>query len=255
MILGYRIVISIYFVVNLVWAMIYFNHVVSLALLTNWSIILSTIYYLLITVSSGYDWIRQHRQSNEIEIRRVVHHFDESAATNNRVILGSNNNSTSTSSIVAIVEDDIHYVSNRTKIVWILYESSFAISILATVLYWGFVSRHLDHRNRSKAFLTISFHLVNFLLLLIDFNFHTIPVRLLHCIYPMIFAILYMVFSFVFTRTTGCLIYKGLDWKRDPTVGVLYVLLIIALVLVGQLLSYGLYRLKLKYCTVRAPRE
>lgn len=235
LILGYRIVISVYFILNLIWAMIYFHeNIAELALLTNWNIILSTMFYLLITTSAAYNWLKQTNQSESPEVRTIAAiyaEYDEMA------------NSTSNMNIVDNGNHHNGNISNCSKIVWILYESSFGISFLSTLMYWAFTASYYNEENQSKTLITISFHLVNFLLLVIDFTFHTIPVRILHVVYPILFALLYIVVSLA---KTGCVVYKN----NDPGIVTLFVFLIFLLVICGQLFSYVLYRIKLRFCVM-----
>ena len=212
-ILCYRVVISTYFIINFTWAMVYFNHFLSLAFLTNWSMILCTTYYVTITTTTTYEYCFRRSRTNQQQH----------------------------------TQQEVDILSTRWRIVWILFESSHGVAMLVTIMYWGFVCSHDDFKNKSTSFLTVSMHLVNYLLLVIDLSFHRIPVRLVHVVYPIIFGVVYVVFNVVYTRLSKRVIYKIMDWEYHPGWALLYTFMAVAVLMVAQLFAYGLYRVKLLY--------
>ena len=89
-------------------------------------------------------------------------------------------------------------------------------------------------------------HGSNALYVIIDIFITATPVRLLHVIHGMLYVVIYVVFSVIYTLSIGEPIYHILDWKSKPGLAAAYavpcMLIVVPLI---WLILYGLYRLRL----------
>lgn len=137
------------------------------------------------------------------------------------------------------------------KTLWVLYSIAANIGILITVLYWSLLAGNTNYAGAELA-LDISTHVLNTLFVVVDLMLSSMPIRVLHMIYPMLFSFVYMIFSVIFWAAEGTnpinhkrYIYAVLDYSKNPgfAVGLCIGLIFVAVPLV-QLLIYGLYRLR-----------
>ena len=93
---------------------------------------------------------------------------------------------------------------------------------------------------------SLQLHLVNTLLVLLEHAVSAVPVRVLHVLYPIIYGVIYMIFSLVYwTGDHRRVMYDILDWNK-PAATVGFVMLIgFVVVPVIHLAIYGLYRIRL----------
>lgn len=136
------------------------------------------------------------------------------------------------------------------KAMWIIYEIGASVALLITLLYWSLLSGG----NLTGVYLglDISTHALNTILLLIEIVMTSMPIRVLHLIYPMIFACIYMIFTVIYWAAGGTdaidnkrYVYPMLDYSNKPG---LAAGLFLGVTLVGMplahLVFYGLYRLR-----------
>jgi len=210
-ILFYRCVASLYILCSTVASAWIQDHVRWLVYLTNWTLILYTIYYVVLTIFSAYYYFKT-RKSEESETNQV---FKSSIP--------------------------------RT-ITCFLFDLCFNATLLVTVMYWAFLYKDEDQEGRTAAneFKSINGHLVNFLLLLVDFMFHRIPVRILHALYPVTYGCIYIMFTAIYFAETKSNVYSILNWAEKPGISVVVCLMCIVFVIIIQFVYYALDRIKMK---------
>ena len=135
-------------------------------------------------------------------------------------------------------------VPKKIRFYWLIANISYVIGGLIIILYWGFVheSHFLD--GAQARFANINLHGVVYGLVIIDFILSGIPIRIYHGIYSILFGITYGVFSAIFTVSTKRAIYPVLKWHTHPIQALLFCLIALGVILVVQMVFYGLHRLK-----------
>lgn len=91
----------------------------------------------------------------------------------------------------------------------------------------------------------LQLHGISCVLMLIDFALSAVPVRLLHVIYPLIYGLIYVVFSAIYwSADHSHVMYPGiLDWNSPgTTIGMVFA--VVAVMCVLQTLLFGLHKLK-----------
>ena len=138
------------------------------------------------------------------------------------------------------------------KIQWVLFSIGVNMAIAASILYWAllYTGGFVDP-------VDIHTHLVNAVIALIDVVFSGVPVRILHFVYPVLFAITYSVFSGIYFAAGGTnsggrpYIYSSIDYGNRPGSAAGLVLAVVLVVIpVVNLLLFGLYsaRFWLTHC-------
>jgi len=90
-------------------------------------------------------------------------------------------------------------VPTHYHIAWILQSVLASATTLVFLLYWALI-----HDGGAVKFVTINTHGVNFIAMLIDRGFSKQPARMMHFYYPMIYGIIFYLFSIMHE-------YAGLD--------------------------------------------
>ena len=133
------------------------------------------------------------------------------------------------------------------KVQWVFFYLGAEMAVIVSVLYWVVLYRSshvLDGVN-------VNTHLVNGIIAFFDICFSGTPIRLLHIIYPVLFAICYTVFTGIYFAADGTnvnddpYIYSVLDYENDPGTATAWVLIVIMVfVPIMHLLLYGVYTVR-----------
>ncbi|KAL3852764.1 hypothetical protein ACJMK2_016380 [Sinanodonta woodiana] len=107
------------------------------------------------------------------------------------------------------------------KVLWIFYNVINTVAIFVTLLYWTLLPPKHDHSSINK-------HVVNSVFVILGICITAKPIRLYHVYQPMVFAVIYLVFSVIYQNAGGGVIYKPLDWDTPGrtfgvAVGVVFV--------------------------------
>lgn len=130
---------------------------------------------------------------------------------------------------------------------WILFDIVFGASCLVMILFWVFLyDPDYDESSPGKSFRAWNGHLVNFLIPLIDFIYHRIPIRILHSVYPVVYGFIYLMFTAIYYAESKKYVYSILDWAEKPGKSTGIALASIVAVIVFQFVFYSFHRLKLK---------
>ena len=139
------------------------------------------------------------------------------------------------------------------KIQWLLFNAALPNTILVTMIYWSVLLPTSDtssvvQRGATDWFLDIAVHGLNSVLMIVEHHLSDIPTRLLHVYQPVIYAVVYAIFSVVLWSQTGIVLYQFvLDWDRIITVGSMIGMLIYFLVF--QFVSYLIHLRKENCCS------
>ena len=139
------------------------------------------------------------------------------------------------------------------KFQWLFFYLGAEMAVTVSIIYWAVIYRSshaLDGVN-------VNTHLVNGIIALFDILFSGVPMRLLHVVYPVLFAASYAVFSGIYFATDGTnvngdpFIYSVLDYESSPGSATGWVLVVVLVfVPIVHLLLFGLYTMRfwLTYC-------
>ena len=133
------------------------------------------------------------------------------------------------------------------KIFWLLYVISANAGLLVTVGYWTVLFEEdepIDANNITK-------HALNSVFMVTDTFLSSIPVRLFHSIYPLLYIVVYLSFTVVYWQLGGTniqgqpYIYKLLDYNNiEPSTGCLIGFFLLLIQPVLQLILFGLVKLR-----------
>ena len=129
----------------------------------------------------------------------------------------------------------------HVKILWVLFTIVYDVNVVVVTLYWSVLNN-----GRPVTFYRINPHGVIFILLLVDFTFHLIPVRILHVVYTCGFAAAFLVFSVVHDLVTGVPVYPILDYKQKAAMAAVFAALSCLLLVFSHFVLYYLNCLKAK---------
>ena len=135
------------------------------------------------------------------------------------------------------------------KLSWFLFSISAPMSLLVTVCYY--ISYSLQLANPLDGALTvidINLHATNSVMVLLELFLGAYPVRVLHVIYPIIYGLIYVVFSvFYWTANPEVhVIYRViLDWNEPLISSISTVSMLVILLPLFHLLVFGMYQLRL----------
>ncbi|XP_017060586.1 protein rolling stone [Drosophila ficusphila] len=138
------------------------------------------------------------------------------------------------------------------KIYWALYSINFAVAYVIATIYWMAIypsDRRLDNPTRVSDLYNIWTHLLPVIFFTGDQLVVAQPTRLLHFIYPLIFANIYGLFTFIFYKLGGRnlngkhYIYHFLDFKKQKE-AVCTVAGVSVAVVFFSIVQYGVYRLR-----------
>lgn len=107
-------------------------------------------------------------------------------------------------------------MSGYHQALWVIYNIAANTALLVTATNWDYAEFNVDG-------LTVTTQILNTVFILLETLLGTVPVRLYHVIYPMLFTVVYVMFSVVFwagngTNTLGQpYIYSVLDYSGNPT--------------------------------------
>ena len=155
------------------------------------------------------------------------------------------------------IEDDLEKLTWYQKLSWILWIIAANGSAVVTILYWTLIF------TPPTDFMDVSIHALNSLFVLIELFMGSIPVRLLHVVYVMIFSSIYSIFTVVYWAAGGVndrgksYIYNVIDIENGNAgvaAGILIatVFLIVPLI---QLLLFGLYKLRCCFKKIITDRD
>ncbi|XP_030847819.1 protein rolling stone [Strongylocentrotus purpuratus] len=130
---------------------------------------------------------------------------------------------------------------------WLLFNMYASVAILLSLLYWGalYVPGTVD------LYYDINFHTLNGIVALIEIFLSAMVIRLLHFIYPFMFAVAYVVFAGIYYAAGGTdeegnpSIYSILDFGANPGLAAgLAIGAVVVVVVVHILIVWGLHKLK-----------
>ena len=248
MFLFYRVIVTGY---NLGWLIynIYIYRAKLFIFLTNWTFLILNLYFLRATALTFGAFYCEHRRSQR-EISPSPNSGKEE--TNVQVVEmepgDENAESVDTASPPTTEESrEEDALRFKHKLLWLLYIISANGGLLVTVGYWTVLFEEdepVDLNNITK-------HALNSVFMLIDTFLCSIPVRLFHFIYPLLYIIIYLGFTVVYWVLGGTnnqgqpYIYKLLDYNNyQASTGCLVGFFLLVVQPVLQLILFGLVKMR-----------
>ncbi|ESP04551.1 hypothetical protein LOTGIDRAFT_237304 [Lottia gigantea] len=123
-------------------------------------------------------------------------------------------------------------------IVWLSYNYVSSNALMVTIIFWSVLAPGMEAEASSME--NVQLHIINTVIVFLEQCLSPIPIRLLHIIYPILYGLIYVIFSAAYDKT----IYSILDWSK-PGTAMMYVSIIafVAYPLI-QFLFFGIYHLK-----------
>ncbi|XP_076448329.1 uncharacterized protein LOC143285034 [Babylonia areolata] len=130
------------------------------------------------------------------------------------------------------------------QVYWLLSNVIQDMAITVTIIYFG----ALYSASEGVTLMDMNMHGVSSIMIVIDVLVSARPVRLAHALYPVLYGVLYVIFSVIYwsqDHVNNVLYHNVLDWNYPgQTFGVVLGLATVGIPLL-QLLHYGIYRLRL----------
>ena len=235
--LAYRLIVTAY---NFAWLIfnIYKYQAKLFIFLTNWTYLILNLYFIqatTLTLSALYCEYKKHKgaSSSTNETQALV---EKGSGDDN-----ANQNEKTTEE--ALEEDALRLPQ---KIFWLLYIISANVGLLITAGYWTILleDEPIDVNNITK-------HALNSVFMVMDTFLSSIPVRLFHSAYTLLYIIMYLAFTVVYWQLGGTnnqgqpYIYKLLDYNNfKASTGCLIAFFLLLVQPVLQLMLFGLVKLR-----------
>lgn len=154
---------------------------------------------------------------------------------------------------------DVHYENELAwyyKAVWIMYSITANVTPAITVFFYGYFSFRENPTKSGVGLVNdLTKHAFATIFVLLETMVSGIPVFISQVIFPLVFTGSYMVFTVIFWLSKGVnhkgkkQIYEGVKYGTTPaTYVVLGVLLFASTQLIIQLILYGMYKLRRRFC-------
>ena len=205
------------------------NRVIWLTRFTNWTLLLNALYFVWLAIYSG-------RHLFKLTKPRV----EDSTSNRNKVAM--------TTQGIGFVANDLSSFNVRlkihVKILWwlsvVVYDANL-VMVVSYWFYWGFIYAEFPF-----SFIMLNSHGIVFILLLINYSFQMIPVRILHLIHTWTLAAIFLIFSVIYDFVAKKPVYPILNFREKPGTAIGCVLVCFVFVVVARVINYFLYRLKRK---------
>lgn len=215
--------------------------------LTNWTYFMESLYFTMHASATIFHYCKnQNSQTKSCTSKPFYKHlkiFDE---------IDLPKNEDSEENEIVTKADDTNLVTNDNKFpiyftaVWILYNIASLGSFLVTIVYYAVLWPNREDKGPAQLD-DIQVHGINSVLILIEHCISAVPIRILHVIYPMIYGLVYVIFSiFLWISDDNHISYpEVLDWN-DPGQSIIILVLIAVVVFpLLQLIFFGIYKLKI----------
>ena len=127
----------------------------------------------------------------------------------------------------------------------VLYTTAATAAIAVTILYWSLLTPVVN-------FVSVSAHALNTVIAVGDLLLSNTPIAILHVVYPVIYALVWIIFTLIYTFSDGTnpddggnYVYTVLDWRSETSTAV--IITVVTIVVGAPLLhfaTYVLYRIR-----------
>ena len=229
-----RLLFTLYSIGSLIFSIVYYDTTKWPVFLTNWGLVLTTVYFITALFVSGYYMFNPRHQHPPMVSTDIPMYTKEQSQQGQQDQESSNSDPTSNTTLPFAV-----------KFLWAWHQFTLSIILALTILYWILIRSSNDFETPTRSFSYINDHGGLFTLLVIDFCFSKIPIRILHVVYCQLVTILYLIVTIIYNFAANDAVYPGvLDWQNKAGWSAVYVVGGLILLFVVQLIFYGLYRWK-----------
>lgn len=204
--------------------------------LSNWSFLAVTVYFICATIVTAIHYKRERKQTGNRESESDEMKYgqansasqakcDEAADSDGNINNLCNLNHELGTNYACNSNDEMPSTSDASEAsralsmawfheaLWVIYNIASVAAIMVTLSFWLLI---FNARNGVRA-LTVIFHGVNSIVMVGDTMLSSIPVRLFHVIYPMLFSIVYIMFTVIYWAAGGPnYIYPQTDYTGRP---------------------------------------
>ena len=194
--------------------------------LSNWTFLFVTLYFICATIVTAIHYKKDRKQQenewNGVASQRDYRSANASTSDEARDHLVANPLCDDEEMLLA---GDAPEVLLSTPMgwfhqaLWVIYDIASVAAILVTISFWSLIYKTL---NNQISVITIIIHAVNSFVIVADTMLSSVPVRLLHIVYPMLYTTTYALFTVVYwayggTRPSGeKYIYPVTDYTGRP---------------------------------------
>ncbi|KAL9982957.1 hypothetical protein ACROYT_G005072 [Oculina patagonica] len=259
-VLLYRFVIATFCFSSIIWSAVIFrrNGPKWLIYLSNWSFSFVTLYFVCATIATAIHYRKQRKQGE--------HNVGDQAENGMRNFASSGNSDDGGQPGITVgnglVHDDADEIDFATdgaeasrvfpmtwfhEALWVVYNIAGVAALVVTLSYWLLL---FSSRNKLSA-LSVIVHGVNSIVMISDTMLTSIPVRLFHVIYPMLYSMSYIALTVIYwavggTNSSGMpYIYPQTDYTGRPVLSAVSQLCLFFIGLPWcQSLLFGFYKLR-----------
>ena len=214
-----------------------------------------TLYFVCATIVTAIHYRKQHKQGQNSVGERVKNGFDDFAGGDSKE--GRQPSLAVGNRLVRYDADEVAFTVNDTEAshaspmawyhqaLWVIYNIAAVAAIAVTSVYWV-----LLFSNKLTA-VSVVVHAVNSIVMVGDTMLSSVPVRLFHVIYPMLYLIAYLVFTLIYWAVGGTssfgnpYIYPMTDYTGRPVFSAVSQLCLFFIGLpLCQCLLFGFYQLR-----------
>ena len=238
--MAYRLIVTAY---NLAW-LFYNIHLFGAKLfiyLTNWTYTILNIYFVFATTLSCIALYKDLKKQTE----------STTLATDEQMV-EIETEPGNYGAVDRAVDKEHDDVSDKDalqcyhKFLWFIHVIAATTGLLETAAYWSGMEGNdpVDANNITK-------HALNSVFMMIDTSLSAIPVRLLYCLYALLYILIYIAFTVIYWLLGGTdiqgnsYIYEVLDYDNfKPIVGGLIVVFLLVGLPVFHLILFGITKLQ-----------
>lgn len=240
-VLLYRAVIAIFCSVIIISSGFYNAKLKWFIYLTNWSFFFLTLYFICATIVTAIHLKKQHQQQ-----RNIVMNGNERERSLQMDVIIQDTETKSSAHVECQVTGsaDSQEVSQDIplfwyhKALWVLYNIASTAAVLVTIAFWTFFG--------GASAMSLFTHGINSILAVVDTMLSSVPVRLFHVAYPMLYFIVYVIFTVIYWAAGEPFIYPMTDYTGEPVLStVTAVCLFFVVTPLCQASIFALYCLRL----------
>ena len=205
--LGYRILVSSYFLGWLIGSILYLEYIQTDVDLYPWPAYVNNLAYLALTGHLLVAAIIGLKHLPRFGLCHVPFFQEESDEDLELTWLAGEE------ILVPLIDKDAGKLPCLEKIDWLLFNVACTVGTVTTISYWTIFPRWEE----TWLPLDLQHHLVSLAVILLEMVLSAIPMRILHVIYPMIFGVAYVAFTLILWAVDGnYVIYPdALNWNES----------------------------------------
>ncbi|KAL9982955.1 hypothetical protein ACROYT_G005070 [Oculina patagonica] len=231
--------------------------------LTNWSFLFVTLYFVCAAIVTAIHYKRKRKQrarGNNVTDQKkndegnlVTDEKSADTADSNRNLTNRCETSFNLGTRHVCEDGEVIFASDPPEsspavpmawfheALWVIYNIASVAAMLVTLAFWLLI---FNGNNKIIGVAIIS-HGVNSIVMIGDTMLSSVPVRLFHVIYPMLYCIAYIVFTVIYWAASGGFIYPQTDYTGQPVLSAVSQLCLFFIgIPLCQTIMFGFYKLR-----------